>query len=94
MSIVVFYLHNTAPEGHDPLWQPCSLAYTDQAMNKALADCQRLRSDARNRHVCISSELQAMVGVMGVAAVENGHTPDGAVYEWSKAGRAGAARRK
>ena len=37
---------------------------------------------------------RAMVGSMGVSAVENGRTPDGEIYEWSKAGRAGAARRR
>ena len=94
MSIVVFHLHNAEPEGQAPVWQPQCCAYTDSEMSQALADCQRLRSDARNSHVCISSELREMVGVMGVAAVENGRTPDGEVYDWSKAGRAGAARRR
>ncbi|MDH1676282.1 hypothetical protein ABE607_02020 [Comamonas aquatica] len=30
----------------------------------------------------------------GRAAVENGRTPDGEPYDWSKAGRAGAVRRR
>jgi len=94
MSIVVFHLHNAEPEGSSPIWQPRCQAYSDSAMRQALADCQTLRSDARNSHVCISSELRDMVGVMGVSAVENGRTPDGEVYDWSKAGRAGAARRR
>ena len=33
------------------------------------------------------------VGKPGVDAVVNGHTPDGHVYEWSKAGRAGKPRK-
>jgi len=94
MSIVVFYLHNIAPEDQPPAWQAHCQAYSDQAMSEALAQCQTLRADPRNAHVCISSELREMVGIMGVSAVENGRTPDGEVYEWSKAGRAGAARRR
>ena len=34
-----------------------------------------------------------MVGPIGVSAVEDGKTPDGHDYEWSKAGRAGKSRR-
>ena len=94
MSIVVFHLRNIAPEDQSPVWQTHSQLFTDQEMGQALAQCQVLRSDPRNAHVCISSELRTMVGVMGVAAVENGRTPDGEVYDWSKAGRAGAARRR
>jgi hypothetical protein len=33
------------------------------------------------------------VGKPGVASVENGKTPDGNDYDWSKAGRAGAIKR-
>ena len=94
MSIVVFSLHNTAPEGQTPVWLPEAQPFSDQEMGQALALCQRLRASAQHMHVCISSELRDMVGGMGVAAVENGRTPDGAVYDWSKAGRAGAARRR
>ena len=94
MSIVVFHLHNSAPDEQAPVWEPVSHAYLDSEMSQALAQCQTLRADPRNAHVCISSELREMVGIMGVSAVENGRTPDGEVYEWSKAGRAGAARRR
>lgn len=94
MSIVVFHMHNSQPEGQTPEWLPQSLAYSDSEMSQALAHCQQLRTDPRNAHVCISSELREMVGIMGVSAVENGRTPDGEVYDWSKAGRAGAARRR
>lgn len=94
MSIVVFHLHNTATEDQPPIWHPVSHAFLDNEMGQALAQCQTLRADPRNAHVCISSELRAMVGTLGVAAVENGRTPDGEVYDWSKAGRAGAVRRR
>ncbi|MEG0919853.1 MAG: hypothetical protein RSD57_10365 [Comamonas sp.] len=92
MSIVVYYLHNAQPEG-EAHWQPQCLSYTDQQMGEALAQCQTLRTDPRNAHVVISSELRDMVGKVGVAAVEDGLTPDGGVYDWSKAGRAGASRK-
>lgn len=94
MSIVVFSLYNAEPDGSPPVWRPHSQAYDDQSMGQALADCQTLRAHPRHAHVCISSELREMVGTMGVRAVENGRTPDGQVYDWSKAGRAGAARRR
>ncbi|MBP8186690.1 MAG: hypothetical protein KAX76_03035 [Comamonas sp.] len=94
MSIVVFHMYNLQPEGQTPEWLPQSHAYSDSQMSQALAHCQSLRVDPRNAHVCISSELRDMVGIMGVSAVENGRTPDGEVYDWSKAGRAGALRRR
>lgn len=93
MSIVVFYLHNTSPEGQDPAWQSVCLPFSDAQMGLALAQCQTLRSDPRHAHVTISSELRDMVGLIGVSAVEDGRTPDGHAYEWSKAGRAGASRK-
>jgi hypothetical protein len=93
MSIVVFYLRNHSPEGQEPAWQPQCLSYGDAQMSEALAQCQALRGDPRHAHVTISSELRDMVGRIGVAAVENGRTPDGHAYDWSKAGRAGASRR-
>ena len=94
MSIVIFHLHNSAPDGQPPTWAPISQVYLDSEMSQALAQCQALRANPRNAHVCISSELREMVGIMGVSAVEDGRTPDGEPYEWSKAGRAGAARRR
>lgn len=92
MSIVVYYLHNTQPEG-EAHWQPQCIAYTDQQMREALAHCQALRADPRHAHVVISSELRDMVGPVGVAAVEEGRTPSGDIYDWSKAGRAGNSRK-
>lgn len=93
MSIVVYYLRNDQPEGEQPQWQPQCLPFTDAQMSEALKQCQALRGDPRHAHVTISSELRDMVGPVGVAAVENGQTPDGHSYEWSKAGRAGASRK-
>ena len=93
MSIVVFYMHNASPEGLAPSWQPACLHYDDKQMSEALKQCQILRTDPRNAHVVMSSELRDMVGPIGVSAVEDGKTPDGHDYEWSKAGRAGKSRR-
>ncbi len=93
MSIVVFYLHNPSPEGEPPRWHAQYQHFDDKQMGEALQQCQELRSDTRNAHVVISSELRDMVGLAGVNAVEGGLTPDGHAYEWSKAGRAGASRK-
>ena len=93
MSIAVFYLRNSEPEGQTPVWQPQCRAFSDAQMSEALALCQHLRKDERHAHVVISSELRDMVGPVGVSAVEDGRTPDGVEYQWSKAGRAGASRR-
>lgn len=93
MSIVVFFLHNDQPADQTPSWAAKCYAYADTDMGEALRMCQTLRADPSNAHVTISSELRDMVGPVGVAAVEDGVTPDGQVYEWSKAGRAGASRK-
>ena len=93
MSIVVFYLSNSSPEGQTPAWQPRCRPFDDAQMGEALALCQQLRKDPRHMHVTISSELREMVGPVGVSAVEDGKTPNGLDYEWSKAGRAGASRK-
>ena len=93
MSIVVYHLRNCSPEGQTPAWEPQCQSFADAQMSEALALCQQLRKDERNAHVTISSELRDMVGPVGVLAVENGKTPDGFDYDWSKAGRAGASRK-
>jgi len=43
--------------------------------------------------VTMVAEDPNQVGKPGVDAVENGKTPDGEVYDWSKAGRAGRPRK-
>jgi hypothetical protein len=54
--------------------------------------------EARRRagmlHVSLSTDFSHHVGKPGVAAVEDGKTPDGHAYEWSKAGRAGKTRKR
>ena len=93
MSLVVFYLRNHSPEGTTPQWLPECLHFGDKEMSEALKQCQLLRADPNNAHVTMSSEMRDMVGPVGVSAVEDGKTPDGQDYEWSKAGRAGKSRR-
>lgn len=86
MSVVVFWL---APVGESfsPEYEPCA----DTSV--ALKFCATLRSQGMH-HVVISSEFGEQVGKMGVDAVVDGKTPDGHPYDWSKADRAGKARRR
>ena len=48
MSIAVFYLRNSEPEGQTPVWQPQCRAFSDAQMSEALALCQQLRKDERH----------------------------------------------
>jgi len=86
MSIVVFWINDDAG-------RPFCQHYEDTNLGEALKLTETLRSHPQNRHVCISSELGDMIGKAGVSAVENGKTPDGHDYEWSKQHR-GAGPRK
>lgn len=87
MSIVVYWL-----EGEGDAALPVCEFFGSQALTQALAWAEGLRR-AGHRHVSISTELDDSVGRPGVSAVEGGRTPDGEVYEWSKAGRAGKVRK-
>ena len=51
------------------------------------------KRNAGSSFVTLVAEDPNQVGKPGVDAVVNGHTPDGHVYEWSKAGRAGKPRK-
>jgi hypothetical protein len=44
--------------------------------------------------VTISNDDFEVVGKFGVDSVENGKCPDGTVYDWNKASRIGATRRR
>lgn len=99
MSIVVFYLQkelsDCAPHAQvsAPAFAPHCLCFTDKELSLALTECERLRQCEGVSHVTLSSEMSDMVGKVGVSAVVDGKTPDGQVYDWSKAGRAGQVRR-
>jgi len=62
-------------------------------MTEALALMNELRKDPSNEFVTFASQDPNSVGKPGVDSIENGKTPDGHPYEWSKAGRAGKMRR-
>jgi len=87
MAIVVYWLEHAGDGGP----ARCEEFSSEQLM-QALARAEALRK-LGHAHVCISTELDDHVGRAGVAAVEQGKTPDGQAYEWSKAGRAGKPRR-
>jgi hypothetical protein len=77
--------------------------YWTGANNEACSQNEELLTDAleivkekRNAgysFVTMVAEDPNQVGKPGVDAVVNGKTPDGQVYEWSKAGRAGKPRK-
>jgi hypothetical protein len=87
MGIVLYWLER---EGDD--WVPCCEAFADGELPQALKGAE-VRRKAGCPHVSISTELADHIGKAGVDAVEDGRTPDGHAYEWSKAGRAGKVRR-
>lgn len=88
MGIVVYWL-----EGDGEAAAPVCEFFGSTALTQALAWAEDRRRQG-HRHVSISTELAESVGRTGVSAVEGGRTPDGAAYEWSKAGRAGKVRRR
>lgn len=85
MSIVVFWLDAEGKPAHE--------TFPPTALMPALQLSEAKRRDGM-RHVCISSEMADSVGKPGVTTVADGRLPDGHAYEWSKAGRAGATRRR
>lgn len=90
MSIVVYWLE-PVPEG-EPVDARCQTFADDEL--KAALDWVEARRRAGMAHVSLSTDFSHHVGRPGVAAVEDGKTPDGQAYEWSKAGRAGKPRRR
>jgi hypothetical protein len=61
-------------------------------MSNALKFMEELRK-ASAQFVTMVSQNSSSVGKAGVASIVDGKTPDGEVYEWSKAGRAGKMKR-
>ena len=91
MSIVVFWLDPAEAAVPDAAAHHESFAA--DALNAALSRMEVLRR-AGMVHVTLSTDFAAHVGKPGVDAVQDGRTPDGQAYQWSKAGRAGAPRRR
>lgn len=83
MSIVVFWVDGG----------PCGQPFGSNELSKVMAFVEAKRREGFN-HVTISSEMDDHVGKPGVDSVVDGKTPDGEIYDWSKAGRAGKPRRK
>jgi hypothetical protein len=71
--------------------EPC--AQNEETLSHALALVKEKRL-AGFSFVTMVAEDPNQVGKPGVDAVEDGKTPDGQVYDWSKAGRAGTPRKK
>lgn len=88
MSMVVYWLQ-VEEEGK----RACFKEFGDEDLGAAMALVSELRSTGQ-LNVCVSSEPAAMVGKMGVEAVAGGKLPSGEQYDWSKAHRAGATRRR
>lgn len=84
MSIVVFHLDVQTLE-------PSATFFEDDELVVALKFMEAMRKNG-HRHVTYSSVHDDHVGKVGVDSVINGRTPDGEVYDWSKAGRAGKIR--
>ena len=70
---------------------PCSFDTPD--LNVALTKCNTLRSEGFH-FVTMVSENPSNVGKLGVAAVDQGHLPDGSAYDWSKKDRAGMPQKR
>lgn len=79
MSIVVFWLEQAPDSGLTPVCQ----GFNSRALTQALNFANGLRAQGYS-HVTLSSELEDCVSLAGVTSVENGLTPDGQPYDWSK----------
>lgn len=68
--------------------------YLPEEMSQALSRMNDIRKDPENEFVGFVSQDSNCVGKRGVDSVQDGKTPDGHSYEWSKADRAGQVRSK
>ena len=85
MGIVVFWLETRETDSLAPglVTESSFKEFNETELTSALAFAEKQRKDGR-QHVIISTELSSSVGKPGVNSVENGKTPDGIDYEWSK----------
>lgn len=90
MSIIVYWAKPDAVHGH---LVPHGEFFEEKDFNAAMKFVETLRK-AGYSHVSFSSEPEGLVGKPGVDTVADGKTPDGFTYEWSKAHRAGASKRR
>jgi len=75
MSIAVFWIDEVMEAQHQ--------YFADADFVKALKVVEEKRKMGYE-HVCMSTQLAGNIGKPGVSSVENGKTPDGHNYEWSK----------
>lgn len=86
MSIAVLWIEVSGS------WSANAKLFKSSELGEALKFAEVQRKAGMN-HVTISSELEDLVGKPGVSSIEDGKTPDGHDYEWSKQHR-GAGPRK
>ena len=87
MSIAVFWIDNT--------FEP-SQPKVETFLSSELGPALKFAEDQRKigfPHVTISTELEDNIGKPGVNSVEDGKTPDGHDYEWSKKQRGDGPRK-
>lgn len=89
-GFMVFWMQS---EASDRGMKPHAMHFEMSEMSAALRYMEVLRTSAGNQFVTMVSQNANAVGKPGVAAVVDGKTPDGEVYDWSKAGRAGKTKR-
>lgn len=90
MSIIVYWARPDAIDGN---LVPHGETFTEGQFPEAMKFVETLRRQGAS-HVSFSSEPSGLVGKPGVDAIEDGKTPDGHRYEWSKSHRAGASKRR
>jgi hypothetical protein len=66
-----------------------SLMYEVNTLDEAMNWAKKM-----NEFVTITGPEFEIVGMFGVDAVKDGKCPDGVAYDWNKASRIGAVRRK
>ena len=66
-----------------------SLMYEVNTLDEAMTWAKKM-----NEFVTITGPEFEIVGMFGVDAVKDGKCPDGVAYDWNKASRIGAVRRK
>jgi hypothetical protein len=87
--IVIYYIPTN---GGCVLLEQASLeVFQDAEFGDAMKFMEARRREGA-RFVTMSNEPADMVGGFGVSSVVDGKLPNGEVYDWSKAGRAGKVR--
>jgi hypothetical protein len=93
MTVVVFWLDSYMSDSLAPgkVVESDFKSFEDSDFMNAMKFAEEKRKAGKD-HVTISTQLSDSVGKAGVSSVENGKTPDGVDYEWSKQHRGGPGR--